>query len=139
MADRTVTLAPIARLRTGVRQERAVGTGGSISGIIDGLRGERTVTGIPVLKNTGFLEEEIVKNVHYNNWNLLNDYHFGGYAKVTNELSEFCAGFEEEFNILIEPTYTGKLFYGVVDQIKKGRIESGSTILVIHSGGLQAR
>ena len=67
------------------------------------------------------------------------DYHFGGYAKVTNELTEFMNEFEKQFNIPLDPIYTAKMMFGVMDLVKKNFFESGSTILVIHTGGLQGR
>jgi 1-aminocyclopropane-1-carboxylate deaminase len=102
-----------------------VGTGGTAMGLIKGIDGKREVIGVPVLKNYDF------------DFNLLKDYHHGGYAKVTKELADFCRSMKVDYNLTVEPTYTGKLFYAVIDQIKKGLIKKGTTVLVIHTGGLQ--
>ena len=40
-------------------------------------------------------------------------YHFGGYAKINEELIKFIKGFEEKTGITIEPIYTGKMLYGI--------------------------
>lgn len=101
-----------------------VGTGGTMEGLLKGIDGKREVIGVPVLKNYNFGD---------GTWNLLRDYHHGGYAKTSRELIEFC----QSFGIQLEPTYSGKLFYAVFDQIEKGLIKKGTTILVIHTGGLQ--
>lgn len=116
-----------------------VGTGGTIAGMIEGLYESKKIIGFPSLKGATFLEDEIRKYTLKNNWQLVYDYHFGGYAKVTNELMEFMNEFEKQFNIPLDPIYTGKMMFGVMDLIKKKFFESGSTILVVHTGGLQGK
>jgi 1-aminocyclopropane-1-carboxylate deaminase len=116
----------------------AVGTVGTVAGLIKGINSEREVIGVPVLKNDGHVEQAIMELIgNADNWKLLNEYHFGGYAKAPQELKDYCQWFRSQFNITIEPVYTGKLFRAVFDQIKKGQIRRGSKILVIHTGGLQ--
>jgi len=116
-----------------------VGTGGTIAGMIEGLDKSKKIIGFPVLKAANFLEDEIRKYTSKNNWQLLYDYHYGGYAKRTNALTEFMDQFEKEFNIPLDPIYTSKMMFGIMDLIKKNFFESGTTILVIHTGGLQGR
>ncbi len=115
-----------------------IGTGGTIAGMIEGLEESKKVIGFPSLKGATFLEDEIRKYTSKKNWQLVYDYHFGGYAKVTNELIEFMNDFEKQFNIPLDPIYTAKMMFGIMDLIKKNFFESGSTILAVHSGGLQA-
>jgi len=115
-----------------------VGTGGTIAGMIEGLDESKKIIGFPVLKGAQFLEEEIRKYNSKKNWQLVYDYHFGGYAKVTTALTEFITQFENQFNIPLDPIYTAKMMFGVMDLISKKFFEAGSTILVIHTGGLQA-
>ena len=66
----------------------AVGTGGTISGIINSSKGGQQILGFPALKGD-FLTKDICKFVTKSNWELVTDYHFGGYAKVTEELVLF--------------------------------------------------
>jgi len=54
-------------------------------------------------------------------------------------LLDFIAEFELEFNILLEPVYSGKLFYGLFDLIKTDYFPAGSVIVALHTGGLQSR
>ena len=65
------------------------------------------------------------------------DYHFGGYAKVTAELIAFINFFKHNFKIPLDPVYTGKMLYGIWELIKKDYFREGSSIVVIHTGGLQ--
>ena len=114
----------------------AVGTGGTISGIINASIQKQTVLGLPALKGD-FLKEDICKFAEKENWQLILDYHFGGYAKVNTHLIEFINDFKKNTGIPLDPIYTGKLMYGLLDMVKKGKFKKGTKILAIHTGGLQ--
>lgn len=115
----------------------AVGTGGTISGVVNASDDEnQQILGFPVLKGD-FLSKDIRKFVRKNNWQLLTEYHFGGYGKYSNELLAFIADFESRTSIPLDPIYTGKMMFGICDLIKKGFFKQDSTILAIHTGGLQ--
>ncbi|WP_405205252.1 1-aminocyclopropane-1-carboxylate deaminase/D-cysteine desulfhydrase [Aquimarina sp. LLG6339-5] len=114
----------------------AVGTGGTISGIINASQGKQQVIGFPALKGD-FLSDEIKKYTHKTNWSLTNEYHFGGYGKINLTLIEFINRFKKEQNIALDPIYTGKMMYGVFDKIEKGFFTKNTRILAIHTGGLQ--
>jgi len=121
----------------------ACGTGGTLAGIIIRLAGKAQVLGFSVLNDGNFLVEDVEKMVFqssgckYDNWDIILDYHFGGYAKINSELINFINRFEKINNIKIEPIYTGKLFYGIYELIRTGYFKRGETILTIHTGGLQ--
>ena len=114
----------------------AVGTGGTISGIINSTQLHQKVLGFPALKGD-FLKDEIRNFAKNNRWDLINSYHFGGYGKVDANLIAFINSFHEKTNVLLDPIYTGKLFYGVIDLINNNYFPQGSKILVIHTGGIQ--
>jgi 1-aminocyclopropane-1-carboxylate deaminase len=113
-----------------------VGTGGTISGIINSAFNHQKVLGFPALKGD-FLKEDIRKFAHRDNWELINDYHFDGYGKVNEELIQFINCFKLKSDILLDPIYTGKMVFGVIDMIQKKYFPNGSKILLIHTGGLQ--
>jgi 1-aminocyclopropane-1-carboxylate deaminase len=121
----------------------AAGTGGTLAGIIAGLRGKNKVWGFPALKNAGFLNEVIAdlisgyNSTSFNNWNLILDYHFGGYAKYNWNLIAFINSFKKKHDIQLDPIYTGKMAYGIYDLVKKGFFDKGDRILAVHTGGLQ--
>ena len=114
----------------------AVGTGGTISGLINCSQLRQQVLGFPALKGN-FLQTEICKFAHQVNWNLHTDYHFGGYAKADKELVNFLNCFKEKTDIPLDPVYTGKMMFGILDLIKKGYFKENTKILAIHTGGLQ--
>ncbi len=119
------------------------GTGGTIAGLLTGLKGEKQVIGFSSLKGHDKLTAAVDKLVQdyagtkYHNFKINFDYHFGGYAKVNGELIQFIKDFKTKYGIQLEPVYTGKMFYGLFDMIKSGRFERGSTIIALHTGGLQ--
>lgn len=114
----------------------AVGTGGTIAGIINRSFSHQQVIGFPALKGD-FLMEEIKKYVSKENWRLETAYHFGGYAKYNADLLQFIRHFERDTGILLDPIYTGKLLFGIFDLIEQNQFKKDSKILAIHTGGLQ--
>lgn len=114
----------------------AVGTGGTISGLINGSFEGQKVLGFPALKGD-FLQKDIRNFAKNNNFSLLNEYHFGGYGKVTSELIEFINSFYKKNKIPLDPIYTGKMVFGVIDLIQKNYFPKNAKILLIHTGGMQ--
>lgn len=114
----------------------SIGTGGTISGIINSILPHQKVLGFPALKGD-FLKEEIRKFARNENWELITDYHFGGYGKVNPELIAFINQFYQENKIPLDPIYTGKMVFGVIDLIEKNYFPEHSKILLIHTGGIQ--
>ena len=115
----------------------AVGTGGTISGLINSAKNHQKVIGFPALKGD-FLVDEIKPFVSKNNhWSIQNEYHFGGYGKYTEELIRFINEFKEQTGVLLDPIYTGKMLFGILDLVAKDMFPRNSKILAIHTGGLQ--
>lgn len=114
----------------------SVGTGGTIAGIINSVSLGQKVIGFPALKGD-FLIEDICKFAANGEWNLQMDYHFGGYGKVAAELINFINDFKKETQIPLDPIYTGKMMFGILDMVKKDEFERDAKILAIHTGGLQ--
>jgi 1-aminocyclopropane-1-carboxylate deaminase len=114
----------------------AVGTGGTISGLINSALPNQKILGFPALKGD-FLNDEIRIFAKKDNWNLISDYHFGGYGKINLELIEFINRFFKETKVPLDPIYTGKMVFGVIDLISKNYFPAHSKIVLIHTGGLQ--
>lgn len=117
------------------------GTGGTLAGIILELAGRSRALGFSALKGD-FLNQEVSQLLEtsgktYSNWQIQTDYHFGGYAKFTPELIEFINQFKAKYGIPLDPVYTGKLFFGLFDLIQKDFFPPGSSIVAMHTGGLQ--
>ncbi len=120
-----------------------VGTGGTLAGVLVSTAGRATVLGLAALKGGAFLRETVDQltqqhnGQRYENYRLIDEYHFGGYARVKPELIDFINRFFQATGIPLEPVYTGKMLYGLYDLIEKGYFPPDSQILAIHSGGLQ--
>ncbi|WP_117614795.1 1-aminocyclopropane-1-carboxylate deaminase/D-cysteine desulfhydrase [Flavobacterium sp. MEB061] len=114
----------------------AVGTGGTISGLINSALPNQKILGFPALKGD-FLIDGIRIFAQKDNWEIITDYHFGGYGKINLELIEFINAFFDENKVPLDPIYTGKMFFGVIDLISKKYFPPHSKILLIHTGGLQ--
>jgi 1-aminocyclopropane-1-carboxylate deaminase len=121
----------------------SVGTAGTMAGILAGTRGQKHVVGVPALKNANFLAGEVSELLNgfdvavRPDFELLTEYHFGGYAKSNNILIGFIREMQHLHDLPLDPVYTAKLLYAIYAEIKKGRFARGTTILVLHSGGLQ--
>lgn len=119
------------------------GTGGTLAGLIAGLNGKHFALGFAVLKGASFLNHDILNLLTASgipelaNWNVNLDYHFGGYAKIKTELLQFIKVFFEKTGVVLDPIYNGKMFYGIYDLISLNKIDAGTTIIAIHTGGLQ--
>jgi len=121
----------------------ACGTEGTLAGLILGLNSNSIAIGFSVLKGGYFLNTN-VKNLlsaldkqSFTNWHINLDYHFGGYAKVSKELINFCNEFNALHKIEVEPIYSDKMLFGIFDLVKKNFFPKNSTIVALHSGGLQ--
>lgn len=116
-----------------------IGTGGTFAGLVKASK--KKVIGISVLKGD-FIKTELeamftTYAITNPNYQIISDYHFGGYAKINQELIDFINWFKENFNILLDPIYTGKSFFAVWDMIKTDKFEKNLEIVLLHTGGLQ--
>jgi 1-aminocyclopropane-1-carboxylate deaminase len=119
----------------------AVGTGGTVVGLIDGLDPDKRIIGVSTLKGD-FLKAEVAsltKRDKADNWSILTDYHHGGYAKTTLELLAFMQHMEQDHNLPLDQVYTAKMMWAIMQEAKRGAFERGSTLLAVHTGGLQGR
>ena len=114
----------------------AVGTGGTISGLINSAKAHQKVIGFPALKEN-YLHEEITKKTNSNSWYLNRKHHLGGYAKYNEELISFMNNFYKTQNILLDPIYTGKMLMGILQEIRDNSFSKKTRILAVHTGGLQ--
>jgi 1-aminocyclopropane-1-carboxylate deaminase len=114
----------------------SVGTGGTICGLINSSSENQKIIGFSSI-NKNYLLNDITKFVTNENWMLVDDFSFGGYGKVNEELIEFMNNFRLKYGILLDPIYTSKLVYGVLNLITNNFFKPNSKILMIHTGGHQ--
>lgn len=119
----------------------AVGTGGTLSGIVLSALPQQNIIGFSALKAAS-LTDEVTRYCQSKankqaKWSINFDYTFGGYAKTNPQLMTFIEDFYKRHQILLEPIYTGKMLFGIFDLVKQGYFARGTKILAIHTGGLQ--
>lgn len=116
-----------------------VGTATTFAGIIESNADKSMILGFSVLKDCNDIKERLIQlNVDtFKKYSLIDGYHFGGYAKKTNELISFMNQFYSQHHIPLDFVYTGKMMFGVNDLVSKKYFAPGSQILCIHTGGLQ--
>ncbi|MBP6274065.1 MAG: pyridoxal-phosphate dependent enzyme [Acinetobacter sp.] len=114
----------------------AVGTGGTLAGIIESSSEQQHVLGFSALKGD-FLKHDIQQWTDKSNWSLTDAYCCGGYAKTTLELLQFMQQFEQQYDIPLEQVYTAKMMMGLLDLIQHHHFPAHTRILAIHTGGLQ--
>ncbi len=112
----------------------AVGTAGTISGLIQGTEGKGKIIGVSALKGIDF-SEDITQWTSFQNFEIWSDYHFGGYAKVKSEQLEFVKWFKEVFDIALDPVYTSKMAFAFWQNLDE--FLPNSKITLLHTGGLQ--
>ena len=119
----------------------ASGTGATLAGIISACSSAQAAIGFSALKGGQFLNEEIEKFLgnteQSKNWYVEDRFHFGGYAKINAELSQFMKDFHRQYGIELDAVYTGKMFYGLFQLIRERYFKPGACIVAVHSGGLQ--
>ena len=119
----------------------AAGTGTTAAGLLKGLTNNHSkciLHVVPVLKAPNYIGEQIANFTSGSTARLQihEQYHFGGYAKVNDELITFIQSFIRSTGILIDPVYTAKLFYAIDDLSKQGLMKANSKIVALHTGGL---
>jgi 1-aminocyclopropane-1-carboxylate deaminase len=113
-----------------------VGTGGTLAGIVRSAGPHQAVLGYPALRAPEF-KMALGASIPGTDWDLVTEYHFGGYGKINSELVSFINEFKARTGIPLDPVYTGKMTYGILADVRRGRLPAGSRVLAVHTGGLQ--
>ena len=118
----------------------AVGTGTTLAGLVEASQEHQRVIGISSLKdNLGLLTaiNVLLSPSNKNRFQLLHDFHCGGYAKYNSALIQFMNGWYSLTNIPSDFVYTAKTFYAFTQLTKQDFFSAGSQVLLVHTGGLQ--
>ncbi len=125
----------------------AQGTTTTSCGLLLGKSKNTTLHVIPALKGFDGYAEMFIKL----KWFLFQDelasellegvrihseYHFGGYGKYTDELLAFIQEIYKEHQLPLDPIYTAKAFYGMLQELEDVSFDN-NTILFVHTGGIQ--
>lgn len=123
-----------------------VGSGGTLAGLITGdsmhFKEAHKLLGIAVLKGADYLQNEVKSLLPtvaqgHNNWQILNQFHRGGYAKFTDYDLQRILAFNQTTGIDFEPVYSGKMVLALLDLLEQGYFAKGEHIVLLHTGGIQ--
>lgn len=130
----------------------ACGSGGTLAGLAASVSLPAKVLGFAALKGGSFLTGDVnqvlkayvnsfgrPEDPRMNHYQIIANYHCGGYAKTTPELIQFIKDFERRNSVPLDQVYTGKMMFGLYDMIQNGYFKAGETIVALHTGGLQGR
>ena len=117
------------------------GTGTMAAGLINACHSSQKMLLFSALKNNVSILDEINElredNSEKKNYHVLFNYHFGGYAKKNKQVIDTMNHFYEIHQIPTDFVYTGKMITAFYDLLNLNYFPKKSTILLIHSGGLQ--
>lgn len=119
-----------------------VGSGGTLAGLIAADNNRHHIRGVAVLKQHNYLQKEVLKLLSSNSnefthWQILDEYHCGGYGRYSPQNAKEILAFSQLTSIPFEPVYSGKMVLALLDLTKQGYFKPGSTIVLLHTGGLQ--
>ncbi|MFN4083710.1 MAG: 1-aminocyclopropane-1-carboxylate deaminase/D-cysteine desulfhydrase [Bacteroidia bacterium] len=115
----------------------SVGTGSTMLGLLQRVEKNNYQTkihGVPVLK--GYDDKELLKTFDKSLYEWHDGFHFGGYAKIDKQLTQFVSYFATNTGILLDYVYEGKMFYALTSLAKQGYFKNGESVLALHNGGL---
>ncbi len=118
----------------------AVGTTTTVAGLLQDCRENETIIAVPVLKNMHDINDRINflnKDTTIRTPVVFDGFHFGGYAKKTDDLISFMNDIYIKYQLPTDFVYTGKMIFAIMEKIKAGYFKEGNIITCLHTGGLQ--
>ena len=113
-----------------------IGTGATLSGIVNSSNKSQKVIGINCINDTKDINKNISQKTNKNNWEIINEFNFGGFAKFDNLLTEYLKKFKLNYKITLDLNYTAKMLFGFEKLIERRYFQRKSKVLLIHTGGI---
>ncbi len=116
-----------------------IGTAGTIAGVANAadanvliLGGSSFKSSITDLAGFSFIDESRIEQVK-----IIDTSRGRRFGRYDEEVVRYINGFSDRYKILLEPIYTAPLMMKLDDMIHSGEIAAQSSILFVHTGGLQ--
>ena len=113
-----------------------IGTGATLSGIVNSSKKTQKVIGINCVNDTIYINKKISHKTNKKNWEIINEFNFGGFAKFDNLLTEYLKKFKLNYKITLDLNYTAKMLFGFEKLIERRYFQRKSKVLLIHTGGI---
>ncbi|AMX02508.1 D-cysteine desulfhydrase family protein [Microbulbifer thermotolerans] len=129
----------------------ATGSGGTQAGLTLGchlLGANARVTGYAVCDSADYFQHKVLEDIRH--WETLNsqsvdetsldvrvnaDYIGPGYAEAEEPVYRAIAEAASLEGLLLDPVYTGKAFYGLLQELRKGSYRDCENLVFVHTGG----
>lgn len=126
----------------------ATGSGGTHAGLIAGavrhgldcpvlgiaISDDHRYFGGKVGRDLDDWQEQYGEHLERRDIRVCDDYTCGGYGIASDAIFDLIAELAREEALVLDPVYTGKAFYGMVQEVLAGRLRGD--IVFIHSGGI---
>jgi D-cysteine desulfhydrase len=86
----------------------------------------------------GVLKLQIQQKINSNEYNLIESYNKSGYGVITENEIHAIKTLALSDGIILDPVYTGRAFYGLLDLLEKQIFRPNANILFLHTGGFPA-
>lgn len=129
-----------------------VGSGGTYMGLLLGTRllgWKISVIGINICDSAAFFQERIYREIHAaieryslpltidrEEIDIRDGYVFGGYGEAPECIHGCIRDLASQTGLILEPVYTAKAFFGMMQEWKKGALGKEPRLVFIHTGGL---
>lgn len=115
----------------------AVGTGGTMAGLIQSVADHQQVVGFQVVKDIE-IPRRIRTFATHNRWTLVPTHDQVGYAKTPKALIDFAVKVADQTGVVLDPLYTAPMVWHLTKKWKENKWSFGNRILIIHTGGYQS-
>ena len=115
----------------------AVGTGGTMAGLIQSTSDHQHLVGFQVVKDIE-IPSRIRTFVSNDRWSLVPTYDAVGYAKTQKALIDFAHSVAGQTGVILDPLYTAPMLWHLIKKRKENTWNFGNRLLMIHTGGHQS-
>jgi len=115
----------------------AVGTGGTMAGLIESTHEHQHIVGFQVVKDIE-IRSRIRTFVNNDRWSLVPTHNEIGFAKTPKSLIDFAHRVANQTGVILDPLYTAPMLWHLIKKWKENTWNFGNRLLVIHTGGHQS-
>lgn len=118
-----------------------VGSGTTLTGLRRHLPSRFTLWGFRAFADKTLMQRmrDAVGDDLYGEWQLYDTEAMRSHRELPSVLQDFRHDFEAAENIVLDPVYTLRMMARLQGLLSEGRVPAGTTVVALHTGGLQGR